>query len=240
MKYREYVFEKVNNYLFGNPATQLPIMGYEVLRKYATMSKAKNPHALTSTRLRKHLATLTQLFNMTENDMEQLASFMGHTLGIHRSSYRLPNDVYQTAKISKLLILMEKGNAGQFRGKSLDEIELDLEEALDVEQPNDDVLQMRNEMDQEQEEDEIGVSEPSSIKEVPKKKNIREKRVLIPWTDQQKKVVTTYFRSHIASSRPPKKSECYDLISKYPDILKNKNWLKIKVFVQNKYRLVKK
>ncbi|CAH1106930.1 unnamed protein product [Psylliodes chrysocephalus] len=62
----------------------------------------------------------TQLCNMNENDMEQLASFMGHTLGIHRSSYRLPDDIYQIAKISKLLILMKKGEAGQFKGKTLD------------------------------------------------------------------------------------------------------------------------
>ncbi|KAI4455761.1 hypothetical protein MML48_9g00015774 [Holotrichia oblita] len=65
-----------------------------------------------------------------ENDMEELASFMGHTLGIHRSTYRLPDDVYQTAKISKLFILMEKGQAGEFKGKSLDDINLNMEENL--------------------------------------------------------------------------------------------------------------
>ncbi|KAG5863593.1 hypothetical protein JTB14_005010 [Gonioctena quinquepunctata] len=87
LKYRHNCFQRPNDYLFGNPTTGGPIIGYKVLRKYALLCGAKNPDSLTCTRLRKHLATLTQLFNMSENDMEQLASFMGHTLGIHRASY---------------------------------------------------------------------------------------------------------------------------------------------------------
>jgi hypothetical protein len=39
--------------------------------------------------------------------------------------YRLPEDVYQTAKISKLLILMDKGVGHKFKGKSLNEIDID-------------------------------------------------------------------------------------------------------------------
>ncbi|CAH2009283.1 unnamed protein product [Acanthoscelides obtectus] len=130
LKCRKDVVQKETAYLFTNPDSGDPIVAYKVLRKYATLCGAKKSDALTCTRLRKHLATLTQLFNMNENDMEQLASLMGHTLGIHRSSCRLPDDVYQTAKISKLLILMEQVKAGEFKGKSLDEINLNLEEDL--------------------------------------------------------------------------------------------------------------
>lgn len=74
-----------------------------------------------STRLRKHLATLSQLFNLSENEIEQLVKFMGHTPGVYRSSYRPGDDIYQTAKISKLLLVMEKGGANKFKGKSLDD-----------------------------------------------------------------------------------------------------------------------
>lgn len=89
---------KSNIYLFGRPGLDTPISGYKVMEKYANACGAKNPKALTSTRLRKHLATITQLLNMTESDIEQLATFMGHTIGTHRKSYRLPDDVHQTAK----------------------------------------------------------------------------------------------------------------------------------------------
>lgn len=35
--------------------------------------------------------------------------------------------MYQIAKVSKILQLMEKGNAAQFKNKSLDEIDIDME-----------------------------------------------------------------------------------------------------------------
>lgn len=60
-------------------------------------------------------------------------------------------------------------------------------------------------------------------------------RSLVPWTALQKDLVVKYFEEHIASKRPPKKYECELLIETYPDLLKNKSWEKIKVFVQNAY-----
>lgn len=87
------------------------------MKKYATGCGAKKPNAITATKLRKRSATLTQILNMSESDIEQLATFMGHTVGVYRGSYRIPDDVYQTAKISKLLILMEKEEASQFKDK---------------------------------------------------------------------------------------------------------------------------
>lgn len=41
--------------------------------------------------------------------------------------FKLPQDVHQVAKVSKILQLMEKGNAAQFKNKSLDEIEINME-----------------------------------------------------------------------------------------------------------------
>ena len=101
-------FKNVRNpYLFGRPNCSMPITGYQVLDNYARMSGTRNPKALTATRLRKHLATITQIFNMSDCDIEQLATFMGHTDRVHRGEYRLPDDVFQTAKICKLLLMME-------------------------------------------------------------------------------------------------------------------------------------
>lgn len=259
-----------NNFLFGNPGFENTIYGYKVLERHAKLSGAKNPKSISSTRLRKHLATLSQIFSMSENDMEQLATFMGHTNEVHKKSYRLPDDVYQTAKISKLLILMEDGKADAFRGKSLDEIDLDLNEELDEgcteneqildydlqdyvkDKPltceasqivnNNCVQQVSNVNDEprpgpsglQKETSELDyLMPPPSIVENNVKKG--KKRTLVPWTEEQKKVVTTYFKRHIKSKQPPKRNECETLKEKYPDLLINKDWLKIKVFVQNTY-----
>lgn len=127
LKYRLNFVPKTNPYLFGKPNLNTPLCGYKVLTKYAKACGAKNPEAITCTRLRKHLATISQILNMSNSDIEQLATFMGHTSDVHRKAYRLPDDVYQTAKLSKLLLLMEKGTMAEHKGKSIDEIDLNLE-----------------------------------------------------------------------------------------------------------------
>lgn len=235
LKHRSEIVKEKNLYLFGNPSTSQPLVGYKILKKYAVACGATNPMAITCTRLRKHLATLTQLFNMSENDMEQLASFMGHTLSIHRSSYRLPDDIYQTAKISKLLLLMENGRAAQFKGKNLDEIDIDLEENLMECCDTEKVEEAEQEEQQCEDFTEINKSNRDSNSNPGPAVKQKKKRVLIAWTEEQKNVVCKYFDKHIKTKKPPKRHECDDLIKMHPDLLKNKDWLKIKVFVQNKY-----
>lgn len=53
---------------------------------------------------------------------------------------RLPVDVYQTAKVSKMLLMIENGVPIEHKGKSLSEIEIDTEfaeENDDARVPND-------------------------------------------------------------------------------------------------------
>ena len=47
---------------------------------------------------------------------------MGHEVSIHRSVYCLQEDVTKLAKISKLLLTLENGNAHKFSGMELDYI----------------------------------------------------------------------------------------------------------------------
>lgn len=70
---------------------------------------------------------------MSEEDLEQLSTFMGHSKATHRSNYRLPDDVFQTAKITKLLLMMEKGEGEKYKGMTLDEIDVQLEDDLQPE-----------------------------------------------------------------------------------------------------------
>lgn len=233
---RSSFFNNENQYLFAKPSVNNPICGYKTLEKYVKSSGAKNPGAITSTRLRKHLATLAQIFNMTENDIEQLSTFMGHTTNIHKKSYRLPDDVYQTAKITKLLLLMEKGTSSTYKGKSLDEINLDLEEELE-EEP----LEIEDQIGEEDEEILCHNQENVSDKNVTTgQETKKKKRKLTPWTEKQKEIVHQFFKEHIKNKVPPKRKECDELIAKYPEELKNKPWLKIKVFVQNTYTRIRK
>lgn len=63
-----------------------------------------------------------QLVDMTHGEREWLAEHLGHTLGVHNSSYRMQEPVVEMAQRSRLLIAIEDGKAGEFVGKKLSEI----------------------------------------------------------------------------------------------------------------------
>ncbi|XP_035981142.1 uncharacterized protein LOC110368365 isoform X2 [Fundulus heteroclitus] len=119
-----------NVYLFARPGALSHYRGSDCLRNYANKCGAKNPDALTSTRLRKQVATLSTVLNLKKNEMDQLATFLGHDVRIHREFYRLPESTLQLAKISKLLIAMEKGKLSDLQGKGLDDINIDPEDRV--------------------------------------------------------------------------------------------------------------
>lgn len=82
LKVREHTdfIPKENPYLFALDGTKDRwIDGAYVLRKYANSCGAQNPATITSSRLRKQIATVLQILNLNEIEMEQLATFMGHT-----------------------------------------------------------------------------------------------------------------------------------------------------------------
>lgn len=114
-----------NMFLFARPKCMSHYRGQDCLRTYAVQCGAKNPEYLRSTYLRKHVATLSQILNLKENEIDQLADFLGHDIRVHRDFYRLPEATTQMAKISKLLLAMEKGCFTNLQGKLLDEIEIE-------------------------------------------------------------------------------------------------------------------
>ncbi|KAG5890073.1 hypothetical protein JTB14_003638 [Gonioctena quinquepunctata] len=118
-------FVSHNDYVFHTIGDNL-IDGTKVLYKYAKKCGVRCPKSISATRLRKHLATVTQLLQFSEKDLEQLSKFMGHTLNIHCNVYRLSDSLYQTAKVSKLLLLATEGGVEQYKGMKSDDIDIDL------------------------------------------------------------------------------------------------------------------
>lgn len=83
------VVPKSNKYVFANPgSTGRWMSGTYILRKFAFKCGAKKPELLTSTRFRKQIATILQLMHFQNDEMEQIARFMGHTEKTHREFYR--------------------------------------------------------------------------------------------------------------------------------------------------------
>jgi hypothetical protein len=62
---------KENPYLFPAPhSTDGHHLADVILRKFARECDASDPSTLTGTRLRKHVATLTQLLNLRDNELD--------------------------------------------------------------------------------------------------------------------------------------------------------------------------
>ncbi|KAI7812500.1 hypothetical protein IRJ41_002902 [Triplophysa rosa] len=114
-----------NTFLFARPRCLTPYRGQDCLRIYADECGAQNPELLRSTQLRKHVATLSQILNLRNHELDQVADFLGHDIRVHREYYRLPEATTQLAKISKLLLAMEKGSLTSLQGKTLEEIDIE-------------------------------------------------------------------------------------------------------------------
>ncbi|KAL1492521.1 hypothetical protein ABEB36_010762 [Hypothenemus hampei] len=158
------IVPKSNPYLFANPNSNKSWMsGVHVMRRLAKECGAQKPHLLTSTRFRKHIATTLQLMDMMPNEIEQVATFMGHTKKTHEEFYRLPQDIFQTAKVAKVLLLLEKGRGHEFKGKSLTDIELQKDVYYSSE-------------DENQETDEESVCEKEQVETVVESNDLHEKK----------------------------------------------------------------
>ncbi|XP_013885514.1 uncharacterized protein LOC106533655 [Austrofundulus limnaeus] len=126
-----------NPYMFGRPQTLSYFRGSDIIREMAQRCGSKHPEAMSSTKLRKHIATMSKVLNLKDNEMDDLADFLGHDIRVHRQYYRLPEGTSQLAKISKVLLALEKGQLSTFKGKNLDEISIDPQEKISVDSGSD-------------------------------------------------------------------------------------------------------
>ena len=115
----------LNPFFFSRPGAETHLRGSDAIRQIAKDCGAKHPETLSSTKLRKHVATLSTVLNLRDNEMDILANFLGHDIRVHRQYYRLPEGTLQLAKVSKVLIALERGRLSEFKGLSLDQIQID-------------------------------------------------------------------------------------------------------------------
>ncbi|XP_031334400.1 uncharacterized protein LOC116164372 [Photinus pyralis] len=238
---------KENPYLFAAIGTKDKwVNASQILRKYSENCGAANPGTLRSSRLRKQIATVLQILHLNESEKEQVASFMGHTKKTHEEYYRLPQDVYQTAKISKLLLIMEKGEGADHQGKSLQEIDVELEAMNDDCKQSDD--EGENDAEPQVPENDIEDTKINEEPEIVIRDKIRNVTVTNKgsegnkrgkWNTIQKNIMKDVFKKHIKNKIPPKKHECMKLKDDHKELFEQKTWVQIKVFVYNTFKFKK-
>ncbi|KAL3275245.1 hypothetical protein HHI36_020014 [Cryptolaemus montrouzieri] len=240
LRHRDHFFKSRKNiFLFGLTDSKEPINGREVFVKHVlnALGDSNKTVSLTSTKLRKHLATITQIIKMDHTELDQLATFMGHTKDTYEGWYRLPTDVHQTVKISKILLMSENRSIQEFKGRNLDDLN------VNVDIVEDDVTEDEEEIAEFKEEILEIKEEIAEIQEVDKQTtaeykwgNIeKKKRVLRKWTKEEKQAAESYFSEHLRDCRAPKKAEVVHLLDKYPNVFKGRKWESVKIFICNEY-----
>ena len=100
----------------------------DAVRNLTGKCDAKNPESLRATKLRKHVATASQILDLAENEVQLLDRYMGHDIRVHRDYYRLPTHVQNLAHMSKIFTLLDRGTLQKSKSKKLHELKVRLDE----------------------------------------------------------------------------------------------------------------
>ncbi|KAL4230711.1 hypothetical protein ACF0H5_011086 [Mactra antiquata] len=263
LKHRESAGVHVENpYLFprSNYASKQPLRSTDVLRKFSKEAHLSGPDNVTSTKLRKHVATVSQVLNLSRHDMETMAEFMGHDIDVHRAFYRLPQETIQVVKMGRLLSAFDNGTIAQYRGKSLDEIAVE----KDMELSSEDDTDLETDCDDDDGEERfltqdivrapdiqpcssqtcsrMNVSEDSddqkqgtSAEETGKRtKPVREKtrRKVQRLTEDQTKLLKVLFKTNVQLRKELRRADCEKVLNKH-SVLRNLDWKKVKNTIHN-------
>ncbi|XP_048838462.1 uncharacterized protein hnrnpul1l isoform X1 [Brienomyrus brachyistius] len=206
-----------NPHLFAVPKCTSHYRGHDCLKAYASECGARHPEHLTSSQLRKQIAATAQILNLKNNEKEQLGNYLGHR------DYNLPAPTIQMAKISKLLLALERGKIPQLAGRSLDEAE----EFTDEEGDN-----------SEEEEDHDASDRHDATTE--RKGSVRKRRIKRTWSSTEVAAVMRHFKGHVRKGILASVPECKVCKKAEAVILKNRTVQNIRDFVRNRGLSLKK
>ncbi|XP_073690489.1 uncharacterized protein [Garra rufa] len=250
IKTREHVgISSSNPYIFARPfyGSQESIRGCDCLKRYAESCGAKNPENITSTKLRKHVATVSQLLNLQTHDLDQLATFMGHDIEVHREFYRLPEETLQMAKVGRILFALQSG-ISQFKGKSLEDItpNISFEEGTSDSESKDAESNKRRAKDNHLEK-----GTATSRKTVSGEASAYLRKPPLPlnqkgksrkaWTEVESKMIEHHFKNFLKKMKVPGKNDCERFLNENQSLMnKERDWIAVKYFVHNRIITMKR
>ena len=110
-----------NPFVFGRPTKQSlgHIRACDSLKMFTNDCEppVSNPEFVTGTKLRKYIATISQVLAHKETEVGWLARHLGHDIRVHREYYRLHESTIEIAKLSKLLLAVDSGTTDKWGWK---------------------------------------------------------------------------------------------------------------------------
>ena len=83
--------------------------GWQTVKSVASKASLAKPELITSTRIRKELATTLQLLDMNEVELTWVSNHLGHSVHVHKQWYRQEESTVELTKVAKVLIAKDDG-----------------------------------------------------------------------------------------------------------------------------------
>ncbi|TNN85207.1 hypothetical protein EYF80_004557 [Liparis tanakae] len=240
-----YVFSRP----YHSPAT--PLRGTDLLRNLARSSGAKNPGAMTATRVRRQVAILTQLLLLDEGEgqhaaTKQLEEFLEREYHVTQNCSTIIRDPALMGRVGRVVLYGEKEGV-LFRGMSLQHICLE----LDVMSGNSaDSFSEDSEAEEEKAKEEVkekaevlvkkkGPGRPPRKKRAPNPSpaspsmaNVHKRRCIPPksgkrgvlkrpWSEAERVAVETHLKRNLIELRVPAKADCERCLELCPLLVSN-------------------
>ncbi|XP_030829920.1 uncharacterized protein LOC115919806 isoform X2 [Strongylocentrotus purpuratus] len=224
--------EESNTYVFAGSG-EGHRRACDAIRVHSTKCNAEHPEHLRATHLRKQIATVAQIMNLKENELDVLANFLGHDIRTHREYYRLPDSTVQLAKVSKVLLKMERGDLEGLANKGLEEVQLDPSEEYITDAESD------SEGEDVQSDDSPLVTvrtEDCSAYSGKSKSPSENHPIRKVWTLKEKTTVADHLGSFLLRRTLPGKAHILKLFNAEPQTFRDRSWTNVKDFVRNQIR----
>ncbi|KAL3875691.1 hypothetical protein ACJMK2_033619, partial [Sinanodonta woodiana] len=98
---------------------------WQVIQTIATAAGCKQPELITSSCLRKYIATVCWVIDLSDDELEWLSSH----IKTHWQYYQQQDSTVELAIVSRLLIAAEAGKLGSFSGKKLEDIDVEADDS---------------------------------------------------------------------------------------------------------------
>ena len=111
-----------NEYLFPRPTRDSKghVRGWDVIHEISTKARLQKPELVTSTKIRKHIATVLQLLDMNDAELSWITDHLGHSADVHKKWYRQEESTIELTKVAKILIAKDRGVS--FHNKKMNDV----------------------------------------------------------------------------------------------------------------------
>ena len=218
-----------NKFLFGVPGYRSHLRSWDILRKFCEDFQVAN---LTSTSMRKYLATCAQALNFSDKDVSHLARHLGHTVAVHNKHYRHHLDVIEVGKIATMLHATQQGVLHLQKDATLDTMEAP---NWDLRDTGDDIPSDGS--NEEEEEPEASTRRRPISARTGKAKRLPRAAFEVKISYNERKQILEFFKALIEDMKLPGEKQCKRYITEHNSGLE---WVQVKSVVHSRVQCLKK